>query len=40
MKNSLKTKALILVFIILSAVLAINTAFLSLSFVSFQKNSL
>ena len=40
MKNSLKTKSLILVFIILSAVLAINTAFLSLSFVSFQKNSL
>lgn len=40
MKSSLKTKSLILVFIILSAVLAINTAFLSLSFVSFQKNSL
>lgn len=40
MKNSLKTKSLILVFIILSAVLAINTAFLSVSFVSFQKKSL
>ena len=40
MKNSLKTKALILVFIILSVVLGANTAFLSLQFASFEKTSL
>ncbi len=39
-KGSLKTKALILVFLILSAVLGANTAFLSLQFASFEKTTL
>src|SRR5512142_1599515 len=40
MKNSLRSRALIFVFIILSVVLGANTVFLSWKFASFEKNSL